>query len=385
MDLFNECCLERMAKMEDKSVDLIFCDLPYGQTSCEWDTCIDLERFWREVKRIRKDTTPIVFTTTTKFGVDLIMSNRAEFRHDYVWKKSKAVGFLNAKKMRMTIHEMVYVFYKKLPKYNVLEYHTHKFKGKNTKKTTPSYFGEKGGLYGDKVVVSQQPRDSPLYEPPLPNSIINTSVFNGATRDEPLTNHYTPTERKTNVYDPPLPTSVLPEENCKYDITKNVYGGGTPGRIKISKNKHDHQQKYDPPLPTSVLKEEKSTPYTNDDYPAENVVLTEEQVLRTQHTTIYGTNTHHHCREQKNGESIYDPPLPNSYLEIKSEGRKHATQKPVALMEFFIKYFTDPNALVLDPTMGSGSTGVACKNLNRRFIGIELDPEIFKTAEERLS
>ena len=63
----------------------------------------------------------------------------------------------------------------------------------------------------------------------------------------------------------------------------------------------------------------------------------------------------------------------------------HPTQKPVALMEYLIKTYTNEGDLVLDNCMGSGTTGVACKNLNRNFIGIELDPEYFKIAEKRIN
>ncbi len=64
---------------------------------------------------------------------------------------------------------------------------------------------------------------------------------------------------------------------------------------------------------------------------------------------------------------------------------KHPTQKPVALLEYLIKTYSNENDTVLDFTMGSGSTGVACKNLNRDFIGIELDPSYFKIAENRIN
>ena len=62
----------------------------------------------------------------------------------------------------------------------------------------------------------------------------------------------------------------------------------------------------------------------------------------------------------------------------------HPTQKPVALMEYLIKTYTNIGDTVLDFTMGSGTTGVACKNLNRGFIGIELDSDYFNTAERRI-
>ena len=65
--------------------------------------------------------------------------------------------------------------------------------------------------------------------------------------------------------------------------------------------------------------------------------------------------------------------------------RKHPTQKPIALMEYLIKTYTNEGETVLDFTMGSGSTGVAAKNLNRSFIGIEQDKKYFEIAKERIN
>jgi len=76
--------------------------------------------------------------------------------------------------------------------------------------------------------------------------------------------------------------------------------------------------------------------------------------------------------------------FPKSVLDIKTERGFHPTQKPVALMEYLIKTYTNENETVLDFTMGSGTTGVACKNLSRDFIGIELDEDYFKIAEKRI-
>tara|TARA_R110000803_G_scaffold171187_1_gene234065 strand:- start:92 stop:592 length:501 start_codon:yes stop_codon:yes gene_type:complete len=76
---------------------------------------------------------------------------------------------------------------------------------------------------------------------------------------------------------------------------------------------------------------------------------------------------------------------PKSVLEFGSEFKtQHPTQKPVALMEYLIKTYTNETETVLDFTMGSGTTGVACKNLNREFIGIEKDAEYFKIAKNRI-
>jgi site-specific DNA-methyltransferase (adenine-specific) len=70
---------------------------------------------------------------------------------------------------------------------------------------------------------------------------------------------------------------------------------------------------------------------------------------------------------------------------IRTLTRLHPTQKPVALMEYLIKTYTNEGDTVLDFTMGSGTTGVACKNLNRKFIGIEKDTSYYKIAVDRIN
>lgn len=76
---------------------------------------------------------------------------------------------------------------------------------------------------------------------------------------------------------------------------------------------------------------------------------------------------------------------PRDVLEIPSEGKtQHPTQKPVALMQYLIKTYTNEGETVLDNTMGSGTTGVACVNTGRNFIGIEMDPGYFAIAQQRI-
>jgi site-specific DNA-methyltransferase (adenine-specific) len=130
-----------MKDISSNSVDLIICDLPYGclasgfkgdggevkrfidgkktankiktEGGCSWDVKIDLEAFWKEVRRIRKsEHTPTIHFCTTKFGNELINSNPNEFRYDLVWDKQRGVSFLSANKMPMRSHEMIYIFSK---------------------------------------------------------------------------------------------------------------------------------------------------------------------------------------------------------------------------------------------------------------------------------
>ena len=232
MKLLNGDCLKLLNEIDDNSVDLVFCDLPYGQTSCKWDCKIDLVEMWKQFKRIRKDKhTPFFFTCSTIFGYELIKSNEKWFRYDLVWEKSTPVGFLNAKKMPMRKHEMIYVFYENLPLYDISS-HNH------------------------KLVKVHEPRTSGVDHP---------------------------------------------------------YGNTNGG-----------------------------------------------------------------------DRSIYEPSLPTSILQFKSERGKHKTQKPTTMMDWILKYYSKEGDTILDPTMGSGSTGVSCKSMNREFIGIEMDEEIYKVACERL-
>ena len=236
--------------------------------------------------RIKKLHTPIFMTTTTKFGVSLINSapKKCHFRYDIVWVKSAPAGFLSAKKMPMRKHEMIYVFYEKLPFYD-LSSHTHKFiKEEKILRTDEGC----NGLYGKetgKVMIKDK---------------------DGKIRNaEPL-------------YDPPLPVSVVKED---------LYGQNKEYKEKIYDDKYGKAGK---------------------------------------------------------NQVMYDPPLPTSMLEVKSTRGKHSTEKPVALMEWLLKYYSKEGDVVLDPTMGSGSTGVACKNMNRNFIGIEKDPQIYEVAVNRV-
>tara|TARA_R110000796_G_scaffold73934_2_gene166038 strand:- start:10455 stop:11372 length:918 start_codon:yes stop_codon:yes gene_type:complete len=304
MELYNGDCLETMKDLSDNSIDLLFCDLPYGQTSCKWDCLIDLGLFWEQINRICKDGCPMFFTCSTKFGVSLINSNPKNFRYDLVWVKSSPCGFLNAKKMPMKKHEMVYVFYNKLPKVYgecIAEHHKHKF------------------------IKEVKNRKGNVYETGKESKDFNIQSAVGK-------------------YDPPLPTSVIKDENC-YDRDRKHLRDGYLNK------------QYDPPLPTSVIKDE----IYGDEYLDKKVDF-----------------------KNRNGEPRYDPPLPNSILEVASQKGKHATQKPVDLIKWCLKYYSKEGDVVLDPTMGSGSTGVACKDMNRQFIGVEMDEAIFNVAVERL-
>ena len=116
--LFGDC-LERMKELNDQSIDMILCDLPYGVTvKNKWDIVIPFESLWAEYNRIIKDHGAIVLFAQDKFTAKLMLSNEKMHRYNLVWKKVLPTGFLNANRMPLREHEDIVVFYKKLPTYN---------------------------------------------------------------------------------------------------------------------------------------------------------------------------------------------------------------------------------------------------------------------------
>lgn len=236
--IYNNDCFSIFPKVQDKSVDLFVLDLPYATkefgkcTDCKWDTPIDLEKMWVEIKRMMKPTAVILFFCNIKLGCSLVMSNPKWFRYDLVWEKSIKVGFLQANKMPMRKHENIFVF------------------------------GKGWGTYNPQK-----------------------------TKGKPYTARNS--ERK--------------------DL--GVYGGTS--KSYVNENKGDRH-------PPSIL-------------------------------------------------SFNNPS--KSF---------HRTQKPTDMLEWLIKSYSNEGDTVMDFTMGSGSTGVACVNTKRKFIGVERDTDIFKIAEYRI-
>jgi len=231
-------CLELIPKhIEDKSVDMIFCDLPYGTTQNKWDSVIDLDKLWVEYNRVIKDNGAIVLFAQTPFDKVLGSSNLKMLKYEWVWEKTQATGHLNAKKMPMKAHENILVFYKNLPTYN-------------PQKTT-----------------GHKPMNSGVRRSSLKNENYN--------------------------------------EINKVDLP---FGGDT------------------------------------DRYP-------------------------------------------RTVLEFKSDKQKkylHPTQKPLLLIEYMIKTYTNEGDLILDNACGSGTTGRGAKNLNRNYIMMEQETKYYEIACKRV-
>lgn len=111
-------CLDIMPLIQDKSVDVIFCDLPYGTTKFKWDVVIPFEPLFNHYERIIKENGIILLTAQQPFATDLINAFRKYFRYEIIWQKPQKLGFLSANKAPLRAHENILVFYKKQPYYN---------------------------------------------------------------------------------------------------------------------------------------------------------------------------------------------------------------------------------------------------------------------------
>lgn len=227
-------CLEVMPKLRAGQVDMTFADFPYGTTQNKWDTPIDLVAFWKLNRRLTKINAATVCTAQVPFNITLGASNIEELKYEWIWRKERGTGHMNAKIQPQKDHENVMIFYAAQCTYN-------------------------------------------------PQMI--------------------------------------------------------PGK-----------------------------PYTR------------AKAKSRQSSDNYGRDSIDNIMTISNGDRY-----PKTVIDFARVGsRIHPTQKPVELLEYLIKTYTNEDDLVFDPTMGSGTTAVACQNLNRRFIGVELDANYFGIAIRRV-
>jgi site-specific DNA-methyltransferase (adenine-specific) len=111
-------CLEIMKNINDKSVNMVLCDMPSAVSFCQWDKLIDLEKLWQQYDRICVDNAAIILFGQQPFSSKLIMSNLKNFKYQLIWKKEKPSNVFNVKYQFGRIHEDINVFYKKQPTYN---------------------------------------------------------------------------------------------------------------------------------------------------------------------------------------------------------------------------------------------------------------------------
>ncbi len=447
MNLVNGDCLVELQKFEDKSVDFFFLDLPYGQTACKWDKKIDLDKLWVQLKRLAKnERTPFFFSTTTKFGFELYKhAPKGWFRWDLVWKKNKKSGFLNAYKLPMRQHEMIYCFAKKTPDYDTSSHETGEVKISDSKNNIylkqaqsrgqdPTYYDKN---HTSKVLshplpgsdITQPTEDhellycfakkTPDYDTSSHNEFVTTSI---GSEDlvNPIHSVYGVKMRSMKIHKERLPTSDITQPTEDHELLY-CFSKKSPDYDTSSHNEFELEfevkrkpfycvygkekksiisKKHKERLPTSVITQPtedhellycfaKKTPdYDTSSHETGEVKITDSKndvylkqfQSRGQDPTYYDKN---------HSSKVLSHPLPSSdissWCEYKNDNKTgHRTAKPVNLMKFLLKYWTKEGDVVCDPTAGSGSMGIACKSMKRKFIGIEKDEQIFELMKKRI-
>jgi len=230
-------CLQVMATLEAGSIDAIITDLPYGTTACKWDAVIPFAPLWEQVRRALKPNGVFVTTASQPFTSALVMSNPTQFKHEWIWEKSKASNFLLARKQPLKAHESIVVF----------------------SPGTPAY-------YPQKTV---------------------GKPFKGAGRSK---------------------------KGSQTELVNTV------------------------PTPT--------------------------------------------FRNDNNGDRF--PRSVQYFVTAESEGCMHPTQKPLELMRYLVRTYTNPGDTVLDPCCGSGTTGVAAQAEGRNCVLIEREEKYLEITRQRL-
>lgn len=219
-------CLELMMDIKEKSIDMILCDLPYGTTQNKWDSVLDLIKVWEHYTRIIKDNGAIVLTGQSVFSASLIMSQPKLYRYTLIWEKTKAGGFLNAKRMPLQAHEDILVFYKKLPTYNP----QMEIGKPYTKKAVTNGDGKNYGKFNrvGQIAVNNGKR--------YPRSVVKFSNDNHASLH--------PTQKPTELFEWLIKTYT----NEGDVVLDNTAGSGTTAIACLNTNRHfivmEQDQKY---------------------------------------------------------------------------------------------------------------------------------------------
>ena len=116
--IYNEDCLIGMQKIDDKSIDCIICDLPYGTTKCSWDIIIPFDKLWEQYNRIIKDNGAIILFGQEPFSSLLRISNLKDYRYDIYWQKERLTNIMQVKRRVGKDVETISIFYKNQCTYN---------------------------------------------------------------------------------------------------------------------------------------------------------------------------------------------------------------------------------------------------------------------------
>ena len=325
MRLYKGDCLIESDKIESGSIDLILTDLPYGTTACSWDEIIPFDKMWEVFYRVLRPNGFIVLTASQPFTTKLIASNIDNFSHQWIWQKEQGSNPLLANKMPMKNFEDVLVFSNEPTK--------HDTKGEHPQRL---YFKKVLDFIGlkKKEIINKigQCADHCFRVDSTQYGLCTSNTYNKLTE--------------------------------VYSIDKMQ--GFTEWEVLNIENKEFRAE--------LIRKFDEKNPRVY------NPQMTEGKEY------VSGGGYVKHLDQFVEGGNVSNKRYPTSIVEFATGKSKsvHPTQKPTALLEYLIKTYTNEGMTVFDATMGSGSTGVACKNTNRDFIGIEMNDEYYNIACKRV-
>lgn len=226
--IYNEDCLVGMDKIDDKSIDMILCDLPYGTTACKWDTIIPFEPLWEQYKRIIKEKGAIVLTASQPFSSLLVASNIQNFKYEWIYQKSGGSNFATLKYQPMKEHESVLVFsYGTHNYYPIMEERTGNEKGKirNASRENSLMVEYETGVYG---TISRN-RDTKSY-----GELRNPSSIQKFNNRQPSDRGCHPTQKPVALFEYLIKTYTNKGEL----ILDNCMGSGTTAIACMNTNRN---------------------------------------------------------------------------------------------------------------------------------------------------
>ena len=218
--IYNEDCLIGMQKIDDKSIDCIICDLPYGTTKCSWDIIIPFDKLWEQYNRIIKDNGAIILFGQEPFSSLLRVSNLKDYRYDIYWQKERLTNIMQVKRRVGKDIETISIFYK-----NQCTYNPQMVKYDGPKRGNKVKNGKLGKLVDDN-------NDKKVFE-------YNDTGFRYPTqvwkfKRDILTSNIHPTQKPIALYEELIKTYSNPDDL----ILDNCSGSGTIAIAALNTGRH---------------------------------------------------------------------------------------------------------------------------------------------------
>lgn len=329
--VYHEDCLEGMKRIPDGSVDLILCDLPYGTTQYRWDSVIPTDLLFAEYRRILKPNGTFLLFGSEPFSTILRMQDLKLYKYDWVWEKDNVTGFADAKNKPMKRHELISVFSK--------------------------------GSTGHKGIVPEGRRMT--YNPQGLVYLGDTETGGGA-------------KKPTTAAQDGVEYSHRNGKICKTGRFPTARPNAESKKKKIQTDDCSAGECILPSCADSAL-----CPLYIRRSPISGKIPQGEYFQMGGGTEGGLVGTYHNKQATYLQEYTN---YPTSILHFaKDKCNKHPSQKPLALLEYLIRTYSNEGETVLDNCMGSGSTAIASLNTNRHFIGFELNPHYYEVYQERIA